>query len=117
MFTESVKSEEWKLVDPVQSITGSLNGTKPKFYQKGKALLMTSFPHPAAVGTAITVTLKPEFKLLDAETIGVLNYSGWDSSVQVYLQLGANIPSNSISSPPSIYQYFLLYAPVVLMLK
>lgn len=117
MFGESVKLEEWKLVDPVQSITGSLNGAKPKFYQKGKTLLMVSFPHPAAVGTAVTVILKPEFKMLDAETIGVVNYSGWDSSVQVFLQLETNLPNNAISSPASIFPYFLLFAPVVLMIK
>ena len=117
MLTESVKLEGWELVDPVQTVLGSLNGTKPKFYQKGKTLLMVSFPHPAAVGTAVTVILKPEFKLLDAEQIGVLNYSGWSSSTQVFLQLGYNLPGNAISSPASVFSYFLLYAPVVLMIK
>ena len=118
MFTESVKEEEWKEVDPIQSITGSLNGGKPKFYKRGKTLVMTSFPHPNAIGTAISITLKPEYKFRESQAFMVLNYNAWTGSYQDANQYVLNSSTNGISaSSTPTKNYYMLYAPVVFILE
>lgn len=118
MFTESVKLEEWKEVDPIQSITGSLNGTKPKFYKRGKTLVMTSFPHPNAIGTAISITLKPEYKFRESQAFMVVNYTAWTGNYQDANQYVLNASTNTISaSSAPTKNYYMLYAPVIFILK
>ena len=118
MFTESVKLEGWEVVDPIQSITGSLNGAKPKFYKRGKTLVMTSFPHPNAIGTAISITLKPEYKFKESQAFMVLNYTAWTGSFQDANPYVLNASTNIISaSSAPTKNYYMLYAPVVLLLN
>lgn len=108
---------DWVLVDPVQSISGSLNGTKPTFYKKGKTLLMTDFPHPAAIGGIVTVTLKPEYKFKNNQSFGVLNYSGWTNNIQVFHVYSLNASNNVLtSSITAEFYYHYLYEPVEFLL-
>ena len=114
----SVLEEEWEVVDPIQSITGSLNGGKPQFYKRGKTLVMTSFPHPNAIGTAISITLKPEYKFKAGQAFMVLNYSSWTGSYQDANQYVLNKSTNTISaSSTPTKNFYMLYAPVVFILE
>lgn len=115
---DSVFGSEWEVVDPIQSITGSLNGAKPKFYKSGKTLVMTSFPHPNAVGTAISITLKPEYKFRESQAFMVVNYTAWTGSYQDANQYVLNSSTNTISaSSAPAKNYYMLYAPVVFILE
>lgn len=115
---DSVFGSEWEVVDPVQSITGSLSGAKPKFYKRGKTLVMTSFPHPNAVGTAISITLKPEYKFREGQAFMVLNYTAWTGSFQDSNQYVLSASTNTISaSSAPTKNYYMLYAPVVFILE
>lgn len=118
MFSESIKSNEWELVDPIQSISGSLNGTKPTFIKNGKMLLMISFPHPSSTGSKITFTFKPDFKFMCNQNIGVLNYSGWTSAVQAYHPFYLSAADRTVTTDIGAeFNYHQLYGPVALILK
>lgn len=105
---------DWVLVDPIASISGSAGGAKPTFYQRGKELLMTDFPHPANAATTVTITFKSAYKFINNVRFGVLNYSSWNKDYQVTLEYYVNSATNVLTSNgTTTFNYFMLHAPVV----
>lgn len=102
------------MVDPVASISGSSGGAKPVFYQRGKELLMVFFPHPANAATTVTITFKSAYKFVTNVGFGVLNYSSWNKDYQVTLEYYVNASTNILTSnATTMFNYFMLHAPVV----
>lgn len=102
------------MVDPIASISGSAGGAKPIFYQRGKELLMISFPHPANAATPVTLTFKSAYKFVNNVGFGVLNYSSWNKDYQVTLEYYVNASTNVLTSNvTTMFNYFMLHAPVV----
>ena len=102
------------MVDPIASISGSAGGAKPTFYQRGKELLMTDFPHPANAATTVTITFKSAYKFINNVRFGVLNYSSWNKDYQVTLEYYVNSATNVLTSNgTTTFNYFMLHAPVV----
>ena len=117
LSTQISNIANWVLVDPIASISGSSSGSKPIFYQRGKELLMVSFPHPNTAAT-VTVTLKSEYTFKQNISFMVLNYSSWNKDYQVMLEYYLNASSRTITSNVSTqFAYFTLIAPVIFLLE
>lgn len=114
LISQISNNANWVLVDPVASISGSLGGTKPTFYQRGKELLMTDFPHPANAATTVTIVFKSTYKFVNNVRFGVMNYSSWNKDYQVTLEYYVNAASNQLTSGcTTMFNYFTLPAPVI----
>lgn len=95
------------------SISGSSGGAKPAFYQRGKELLMTTFPHPNT-GATVTIVFKSDYKFKNNVSFGVMNYSSWNKDYQVILEYYVNATTNQLTSGcTTTFNYFMLLAPVV----
>ena len=108
---------DWVLVDPVASISGSSGGSKPTFYKRGKELIMTTFPHPNT-GATITIAFKSEYTFKGNMDFSLLNYSSWNKDYQVLLPYALNAANRIMTSDATTqFAYFRLLSPVVFPLS
>lgn len=111
--TQISNNANWVLVDPVASIMGSSGGAKPTFYQRGKELIMTTFPHPNT-GATITITFKSDYSFKCDIGFSLLNYSSWNKDYQVFLPYTLTAANRLLTSEATTqFAYFRLPAPVV----